>query len=224
MLISPDVPRRVHGGEPRVSMLFDPESLGAPVPSFAHGVSVVVLGGAVGRQLKGLARAVYDASQLCVDTAESGLGEGRAMLAHAGFSRPFPLDTRVRRAIDLFRQPWLRLDHPSIARRAAISPDHLSHLFKEQVGISAKRYSLWIRTVTAVERMSGGASATEAAKLAQFSDLAHFSRACRHSFGRTPSKLPVHQPNTLDASAVERSCAPRSVAFAQRLDHPASDP
>lgn len=218
MLVSPDVPRRVHGGAPRVSMLFDPENLSAPFPSFAHGTSVAVLSGAVGRQLEGLARQVYEAPQLCVGTAESGLAQGRHILAHAGFTRLSPIDERVRKAIELYQQPWLQLDHPSIARRAAISPDHLSHLFKEQVGISAKRYSLWIRTVAAVERMSSGASVTEAARQAAFADVAHFSRACRRHFGRSPSKLPARPPNVLDPGVVERSCAASSVAFAQRLD------
>lgn len=224
MLVSPDVPRRVYGGAPRVSLLLDPESLSAPFPSFARGASVAVLGGAVGRRLEELARHVHGASQLCTETAEFGLKQGRDVLADAGFTRPFPLDDRVRRALDLYRQPWLQLDHPSIAQRAAIAPDHLSHLFTDQVGISAKRYSLWIRTVAAVERMSGGASVTEAARQARFSDGAHFSRACRRYFGRSPSMLPARQQDVLGASAGERSCAPWPVAFAQRLDRASSGP
>lgn len=222
MLVSPDVPRRIRGGAPRVSVLLDPESLGAPFPSFARGASVAVLCGAVGRRLEELATHVHEASELCAETAEFGLKQGRDVLAEAGFTRPFPLDERVRKALDLYRQPALQLDHPSIAQRAAIAPDHLSHLFTEQVGISAKRYSLWIRTVTAVERMSGGASVTEAARQARFSDGAHFARACRRYFGRSPSLLPACQQDILDASAGERSCAPWPAAFAQRLDRASS--
>lgn len=217
MLIAPDVPRVLHRGVLRISMLFDPESSGASFRAFSRNATATVLSGAAGRRLQGLASDLCKAPTVDSGTVEAVLMEGRGLLDHAGLTRPSELDGRVRTAVELYRRPWLRLDHPAIARRSGISPDHLSHLFKEQVGISAKRYALWVRTVAAIERVCDGSSATSAAKQVEFSDVAHFSRACHQHFGHSPSRLPVQRLG-VDRRAAERSTAGWSVALAARLD------
>lgn len=220
MLISPDVPRVLHRGVRRVAMLFDPESLGASLRTFSQDATATVLSGAAGRWLQALASDLCRARAIDTETVEAALAEGREVLERAGLTRSFELDKRVRAAVELYRRPWLQLDHPGISRRAGISPDHLSHLFKEQVGISAKRYALWVRTVAAVERFCEGASATQAAKQVQFSDVAHFSRACHQHFGHSPSRLPVQRLGAEPRDA-ERSGARWSVALAARLNRTA---
>lgn len=221
ILISPDVPRVLHRGVLRISMLFDPEGLGASFRAFARSATATVLSGAAGTRLQALARDLCEAPTFDSGTVDGVLAEGRGILKRAGLARPLELDDRVRTALELYRRPWLQLDHPGIARRSGISPDHLSHLFKEQVGISAKRYALWVRTVAAVERVCEGASATHAAKQVEFADVSHFSRACHQHFGHSPSRLPLQRLG-VESRTIERSCGGWSVALAARLNKPPS--
>jgi AraC-like DNA-binding protein len=90
------------------------------------------------------------------------------------------------------------LDHPprlvQAARAAHISPSRLTHLFSEQVGIPFRRFVLWLRLRLAAEHVWQTQSLTEAAHAAGFSDLAHFSRVCRATFGVPPSGLLAMEP------------------------------
>ncbi|HEY3758748.1 MAG TPA: helix-turn-helix transcriptional regulator [Solirubrobacteraceae bacterium] len=85
------------------------------------------------------------------------------------------------------------LDHSprltQAARAAHISPSRLTHLFSEQVGIPFRRFVLWLRLRRAAEHVWQTRSLTEAAHAAGFSDLAHFSRVCRATFGVAPTGL-----------------------------------
>jgi AraC-like DNA-binding protein len=90
------------------------------------------------------------------------------------------------------------LDHPprlaQAARAAHISPSRLTHLFSEQVGIPFRRFVLWLRLRRAAEHVGRTGSLTEAAHAAGFSDLAHFSRVCRATFGVAPTGLLAMAP------------------------------
>jgi AraC-like DNA-binding protein len=90
------------------------------------------------------------------------------------------------------------LDHPprlvQAARAAHISPSRLTHLFSEQVGIPFRRFALWLRLRRAAEHVWRTRSLTEAAHAAGFSDLAHFSRVCRATFGVAPTGLLAMAP------------------------------
>jgi AraC-like DNA-binding protein len=89
-------------------------------------------------------------------------------------------------------------DHPprlaQAARAAHISPSRLTHLFSEQVGIPFRRFVLWLRLRRAAEHVWRTRSLTEAAHAAGFSDLAHFSRVCRATFGVAPTGLLAMEP------------------------------
>jgi AraC-like DNA-binding protein len=80
------------------------------------------------------------------------------------------------------------------ARAAHISPSRLTHLFSEQVGIPFRRFVLWLRLRRAAEYVWQTRSLTEAAHAAGFSDLAHFSRVCRATFGVAPTGLLAMAP------------------------------
>lgn len=82
------------------------------------------------------------------------------------------------------------------ARAAHISPSRLTHLFSEQVGIPFRRFVLWLRLRRAAEYVWRTRSLTEAAHAAGFSDLAHFSRVCRATFGVAPTGLLAMAPIT----------------------------
>jgi AraC-like DNA-binding protein len=75
------------------------------------------------------------------------------------------------------------------AARASVSPTRLTHRFSEEVGIPFRRFVLWARLKRAVEETRRGASLTEAAVEAGFSDAAHLSRTFRAMFGLSPSMV-----------------------------------
>jgi len=77
------------------------------------------------------------------------------------------------------------------AEHVNLSKSRASHLFVEQTGLPLKSYVLWRRLGRAVELYSEGASLTEAAHAASFSDSAHFSRTFRRMFGLPAASLRV---------------------------------
>jgi AraC-like DNA-binding protein len=99
-------------------------------------------------------------------------------------------DTRVRRMIH-----WAngQLDQPvsiaQAAKQVGLSSGRASHLFVEQTGLAFRTYLLWLRLIRAVDSYSAGASLTDAAHEAGFSDSAHFSRTFRRMFGLPAASL-----------------------------------
>ena len=75
------------------------------------------------------------------------------------------------------------------ALAAQLSPSRLSHLFRAEVGLPFRRFVLWARLKRAAEVAARGASITECALAAGFSDGAHFSRTFRRHFGLSPSAV-----------------------------------
>lgn len=81
------------------------------------------------------------------------------------------------------------LSTEKLSEIAFLSESRLLHLFKEQMGLPIRNYILWFRIRVAIESVIEGASLTEAAYEAGFSDQAHFSRTCKKMIGVTPSIL-----------------------------------
>jgi AraC-like DNA-binding protein len=97
--------------------------------------------------------------------------------------------------------------HPAIARLLALLPDdpdaplpvlaadlglsasRVTHLFRDEVGISLRAYRRWVRFLLAAEALRDGASLTDAAHHAGFADVAHLHRTFRHHFGLQPAPL-----------------------------------
>ncbi len=101
-------------------------------------------------------------------------------------------DPRIRKVI-----AWAakQIDQPiSLSDALAVgglSASRLRHLFVEQTGLPFKTYLLWLRLTRAVEVVARGASLTQAAHEAGFSDSAHFSRTFRRMFGVPPAALRI---------------------------------
>ncbi len=70
-----------------------------------------------------------------------------------------------------------------------LSVSRLRHLFVEQTGLPFKSFLLWLRLMRALQARACGASITEAAHEAGFSDSAHLSRTFRRMFGIAPAAL-----------------------------------
>jgi AraC-like DNA-binding protein len=77
-----------------------------------------------------------------------------------------------------------------LARLVAVSPHHLSRVFKAETGLTISRYRNRLRVRLALERLSEGEPclARLAADLG-FADQAHLARVVRRELGATPSSL-----------------------------------
>jgi AraC-like DNA-binding protein len=101
-------------------------------------------------------------------------------------------DARVREIL-----AWVqsRLDYPvslaDAAELTGLSKARVRHLFVEQTGLPFRTYLLWLRLMRGLEAFASGASLTEAALGAGFSDSAHFSRTFRRMFGTAAAALDV---------------------------------
>jgi AraC-like DNA-binding protein len=76
-----------------------------------------------------------------------------------------------------------------LAAAVGLSPSRVTHLFRDQVGISLRAYRRWVRFLLAAEALRDGASLTGAAHHAGFADVAHLHRTFRHHFGLQPGPL-----------------------------------
>lgn len=119
---------------------------------------------------------------------------GRGLLAHLVGERcdAPPADPRVAKLIACVAE---RLDEPlgfrDIAPLVGLSPGRTRHLFVEQTGLPFRTYVLWLRLLRALELFTAGASLTEAAHAAGFSDSAHLSRTFHRMFGIVAASLRV---------------------------------
>jgi AraC-like DNA-binding protein len=121
------------------------------------------------------------AARLCTALLE------RAGLASAAAA---PLDERIAAAVARLRSdPRERRSLAALARTVGLSPSRFRHLFFDQMGISCRRYVLWLRLLDAIEASSRGASPTQAAQEAGFSDSAHLARTFRRMLGIPPSAV-----------------------------------
>ncbi|WP_234817858.1 helix-turn-helix domain-containing protein [Mycolicibacterium sphagni] len=92
-------------------------------------------------------------------------------------------------AVELISQ---RLPEPvtlgEIATGVALSPSRLSRLFRDQLGQSFPAYVRWTRLRLAIDALRVGASLTDAAHAAGFTDSAHANRVCHEMFGLSPTQ------------------------------------
>jgi AraC-like DNA-binding protein len=105
-----------------------------------------------------------------------------------------PATERARRAVVDDARERLLADPdqslPELARRVAVSPHHLSRLFRALTGQTVSRHRLRLRVRAALERLGGGdRDLARVAAEAGFADQAHFSRVLRAELGTTPAAL-----------------------------------
>ena len=99
-------------------------------------------------------------------------------------------DGRVVRALEAIEESVGR--SPTLARVAQevhLSPSRLRHLLVEQTGAGFRAHVRWRRLLYVWTLVRAGASLTEAAHAAGFSDSAHLLRSVRRTFGLTPSTI-----------------------------------
>lgn len=101
------------------------------------------------------------------------------------------LDPRVTAALRTTRSA--RGDYASsadLARAVGLSVGRFRHLFSGEIGMSYRRYILWLRLYAVLDELLRSASLTTAAHAAGFADSAHFTRTFRRMFGIVPSAVP----------------------------------
>ena len=99
---------------------------------------------------------------------------------------PGDRDPRAQQLVELL---W---SHPKcsiseLADHLKLSYGRTSHLFTEAVGIPMRTYRLWQKIYQASAALLAGATVTEAAYAAGFSDAAHYSCAFQRAYGCAPS-------------------------------------
>ncbi len=104
------------------------------------------------------------------------------------------IDDRIYTAIEMIKRDTTLLYSPeTVSKDVFLSLSRFQHLFKEQTGTTLSRFSLWQRTLTAINYITQGHSFTKAAIEAGFSDGAHFSRMVKKTFGLTMSDMAANQ-------------------------------
>lgn len=191
-LIEADVPHQLLGGAPQLALLYlEPESrtaigLRATRDLMTRPLQTQPVSAALREQLRAF-QPEQDFPTLCAAWLTE-LGLPREVMAAAA------LDVRVERVIaHLRRHLTQRHSAAALGRLVALSPHRLMHLFRAVTGQPLRRYTLWLRLRAAVAAALQGATLTEAAHLAGFSDSAHFSRSFRAHFGLPPRFLFEHR-------------------------------
>lgn len=105
-------------------------------------------------------------------------------------ARPVDLDPRIEQVVGIIRgEPDRSHSVERLAETVHVSPSRLTHLFREQVRVPIRRFTVWSRTRQVIHLAVDGATLTEAAHSAGYSDAAHMSNTFRQMFGFAPSVL-----------------------------------
>lgn len=93
---------------------------------------------------------------------------------------------------------WLSYSVSEIAHAVFLSESRLTHLFKEQVGVSLKGYILTRRLESAYKYVNSGGSITQAAQESGFSSSAHLAYTCKTLTGISITDVLRARNNTAD--------------------------
>ncbi len=118
------------------------------------------------------------------------LAQGMLQTLQADAGPPPPTHPAIKKLLRLLPDALeedVRLS--ALAPRVGLSAGRLSHLFGQEVGLPLRPYILWLRLQRAAGHLQRGATLTEAAHAAGFTDSAHLSHAFRRTFGLTPSDI-----------------------------------
>ncbi|TDS61526.1 helix-turn-helix domain-containing protein [Myroides indicus] len=100
----------------------------------------------------------------------------------------FEIDFRIENCLSKIQNTpeSTNLSIKQLSELSYLSESRLSHLFKEETGISIRQYILWNKIRLAVEKCNKGKSLTTAAHSAGFVDSSHFNKTFFNMFGSSP--------------------------------------
>ena len=106
-----------------------------------------------------------------------------------------PLDARVASACRQLRESDVLPSLESLAAQAGLSASRFRHLFRDELGVTFKRFQLHLKCQRALALWHSGMNLTELAVAAGFYDQPHLNRTLRAMFDALPSRyarsLPV---------------------------------
>jgi len=130
-----------------------------------------------------------------------GLVEAIAGSAEPHGGREAATDPRIARVLEAIRTRARPASLRELSALACLSPDRLTHLFAQQVGVSIKGYALWTKVRRTVQQLPVRRPLTDAALAGGFTDAAHMSRTFQRFFGLPPSFIAGQVQVTADALA-----------------------
>lgn len=191
-LVAPHVPRQLDAdGCGLLSLNIDPASAAFRALSLALGERSILpidaaCFGPLREQFEGALHGQLGAGPL------RALSEGMVRCVCGTSEQRAPLDPRVDRVLQRLHVAsgqGSTIPLRDLAALACLSPDRMTHLFREQTGMSIKRYLLWAKIRRTVQLMATGGSLTQIALSGGFTDAAHMSRTFQRYFGLPPSFL-----------------------------------
>lgn len=140
-----------------------------------------------------LVRQLRKSSPTCADVTQ-GLHalklalESRHPLCSGGL-----VDERVARVIAHLQREDKDMDeaagHTRLAHLVDLSVSRLTHLFKQETGVTLRLYQQWVKLRMAARMLQDRMHITHAAHDGGFADAAHFANAFKRTFGVTPSDI-----------------------------------
>jgi AraC-like DNA-binding protein len=189
VLTAPDIPHAIDAcGGDQVVIFFDPESdMGAAIrPALSGPVRLTSQA-----ERTELVRGVDDPRSFAsADAHEWAHRVTQTLGLPLRESRPV-LHPAVRELLERLRKSGVEDDTSleGLAVAVGLSPSRLMHVFTESIGIPLRPYLSWLRVQRSACAILAGASVTEAAHIAGFSDGPHMSRTFKRSLGFPPSAL-----------------------------------
>ena len=130
----------------------------------------------------------FDGKLSCEGVDE--LFEGAMQIISGGIPGRQARDPRIEQALQLIDElPFDQVTLTGLARRLAISPSRLRHLFKESTNHTVSHYARWAAVWRGVALWKQGRRLTDIAHEVGFHDLAHLDHAFIEVFGLNPSTL-----------------------------------
>lgn len=132
--------------------------------------------------------------------------------------RRISFDPRIGQVLNLIDGAEFKKTRISgLAGKIGISESRLQHLFKEQVGISIRKYLLWKRIVDGINFAVRGRDFSTSAFEAGFADGAHMSRTFKAMFGINLSDFfSTKQPIQIFFEEIADATVPNQLPIGQR--------
>jgi AraC family transcriptional regulator len=190
VVIASDEPHQLDGSGSEVALVYlEPESEGGRRLAVGdRGSPIQAIAPAAVRAIRALT-ATTRSWEASPEAAARLFGD---ILTRLGlqWDRRRALDGRIRRALVAIRgDPSRRWTVADAAEASRLSSRRFRDLFTAEVGMSCRQYLLWSRLRFALGELGRGASLTETALAAGFSDAAHLTRTFRRMVGIVPSAI-----------------------------------
>lgn len=184
MVVAPDVEQALDSeGAPALIIHIDPDQ-----PLWRHFHSLLK-----GDGFAGLPRDQLQLEQLQAAVAAEDIAAVHQWLeavANTLCPAPKPLDARVSDVAKTLRETLPeRLVLSDLSQAVGLSDSRLTHLFRQQTGVTLRRFLAHLKILQAVFSWRPGVSVTELAAQAGFYDQPHLVRTAREMYDALPSEL-----------------------------------